>query len=288
MGYNDINPNLIQPNDIIVFHVPWCSHCINFEQTFSLLQKSFDALKKNYRVVSVNLEKFPDVDIKYTGGKKILSVPKLVVMHNGFSCEYKKRFTTMSAPEIAKDLSGGGCGLVGGEVSSSAPVAVESVPVEIQGGSVDIEGGKKRMHRRRMHKSKSRSRSRSRKSKSPKRKHSRHRMRGGASEGAAGLEGGAVESGAVEGGAVVEAVAVEGGEVAASQEIVGGEVEIEGGKKRRKHHSKKRSHSRSRSRSPHRALSKWRKAIKMTLGEYRIPRKGTSAYRRVRAAYDRM
>ena len=68
------------------------------------------------------------------------------------------------------------------------------------------------------------------------------------------------------------------------------EGEFEGGKKKR---SKRRgSKRRSRSRSPNpkakAALSKWRRAIMETLDSYRIPRKGTEDYRRVRAAYDRM
>ena len=73
MGYSDINPNLIQDNDIIVYHVPWCGHCIKFEETYSQLQNEFNKNNKKFRVVSVNLDQFPNIDLKYTGRKKISS-----------------------------------------------------------------------------------------------------------------------------------------------------------------------------------------------------------------------
>ena len=68
------------------------------------------------------------------------------------------------------------------------------------------------------------------------------------------------------------------------------ENEFEGGKKRSKRKGSKRRRSKSRSPNPKAkaALSKWRMAIMETLDSYRIPRKGTEDYRRVRAAYDRM
>ncbi len=67
------------------------------------------------------------------------------------------------------------------------------------------------------------------------------------------------------------------------------DMKIEGGKKRsKKRGSKKRSKSRSPNPKARAALAKWRRAIMETLKSYRIPRKGTEDYRRVRAAYDRM
>lgn len=305
MVYKDINPNEIKNNDIIIYHVPWCGHCIKFESTFSQLQNEFNKLKNNFRVVSVNVEQYPNIDIKFTGGKKILSVPKLVVMRNGFSCEYKKRFINMSAPDIAKDLSGGSCGLSGGEVSSQPVIAGGEVAPVISGG--ELEGGAKKKHRKSAKRSRSmtrKSKKRSTKRRSPMKyrmmgggetieggadaaleggKRRRHYMRGGAD--AAVIEGGA-DAAVIEGGAADDAL--EGGK-RRRHHMRGGELEggvdaLEGGKKKR---SKSPRKSRSRSRSP-KALAKWRRAIKATLPEYKIPRKGTSAYRKVKAAYDRM
>jgi thiol-disulfide isomerase/thioredoxin len=225
MGYKDIHPNELKNCDVILYHVSWCGHCINFEKTFSQLQDAINREKKGFRVVSIDIEKFPNIDLKYTEGKKIFSVPKLVVLHDGFSYEYKKNFTRMSAPEIAKDLSGGGCGLLGGEVVSAAPViAGGAVPVE--GG--DLEGGKKkRKHTRKM---KSRS-----KSKSPRRRHhKKHRMMGGSLEGVQTVE----EAASILAGGA-------DGDVPA--ELEGGDIDIEGGKKKR---SRSRSSSRRGTASP--------------------------------------
>lgn len=71
------------------------------------------------------------------------------------------------------------------------------------------------------------------------------------------------------------------------------EFKIEGGKKRsKKRRGSKKSKKRSKSRSPNpkakEALNRWRLAIMETLDSYRIPRKGTEDYRKVRAAYDKI
>ena len=56
-------------------------------------------------------------------------------------------------------------------------------------------------------------------------------------------------------------------------------------KKHHHHHKKASPKKRSKSRSPHNALSAWRHAIKEALGVYRVPKKGSADYAKVKRVY---